>query len=428
MRQSILVAVGLLLAISAGCGDKTTPAASAPAPRAAVKLTLLIVDDPEIAAAAKLLRGEWAERSGGELVVEEMSLDAFERAEQLQADLVVYPSRLVGTLVARGWLRPVRESVLRADDFSYDDLFPAVRDLSMRYGDQVYSVSLGEPPLVVLWDGDVSSVPATWQRLDELMPPTDDAKSVVAELIARAAGGADPRYRAELLFDPSTFTPRLTTPPVVRALETIAARSKAADLPVTRSRIAWPTTNLLGGAGTWTAASLPRPTQVYDMLRQDWERETGGARLAVFGFAGRSASVTAASHNATSAFKLLSWLTSGEPALAVSSRSHATVWFRNSQVVRAQRWLEDRVGSEAVPVVTALLSSDDYFLLPRVPSIDRYLASLQEAVQSSMRGELSPVEALTKAAAEWEEITESLGRDAQRLAYRRHLGLVTIGN
>jgi hypothetical protein len=37
-------------------------------------------------------------------------------------------------------------------------------------------------------------------------------------------------------------------------------------------------------------------------------------------------------------------------------------------------------------------------------------------------GQQEPQAALSQAAAEWESITDSLGRDAQRQAYAKHLG------
>ena len=63
MRDAFLVAVGLGLLFFAGCEkQEPLPAESATVvtPRAAVRLTFLVVDDPELAAGAKLLRGEWA--------------------------------------------------------------------------------------------------------------------------------------------------------------------------------------------------------------------------------------------------------------------------------------------------------------------------------------------------------------------------------
>ena len=174
MRRRYLVAIGVGLAISWGCArNDPSPAVKpgvTPTPRAAVQLTLLVVDDPELAAGARLLRGEWAERSGGELVVQEMTLDEMLAAKQVTADAIVYPSRHVGTLVARDWLRPVRDSVLKSDDFALGDLLPLVRNESMRYAGRFFGVSLGEPPLVM-----------AWQMLPIQNPPTPHAVALLPD-------------------------------------------------------------------------------------------------------------------------------------------------------------------------------------------------------------------------------------------------------
>ncbi len=430
MGRLVLVALGLGLAISWGCERKAPPRDTGPriaaTPRAAVRLTLLVVDDPELAAGAKLLRGEWAERSGGELVVEEIALDEMLDAKQLTADVLVYPSRQVGTLVTRDWLRPVRDSVLRDDGFAFDDLLPLVRNQVMRYGGQVYGVTLGDPPLVLAWQAKETPMPDTWKEFDRATPLQANEGQPATVLIVRAASCVEPRYRAELLFDPETLAPRLTALPMVRALEEIVARSGHADDADAKARITWPTANNLNGDKPWQFAALPRASSVFDSSRQQWQTQENEELLAVLGFAGRSASVTTSSRNATSAFKLLAWLASGETAIELSSRSQATVWFRHSQASRADRWLPDRGGEETAELLTRLLSSDNYFLLPRLPEIDRYLAALDEAVGQAIRGELPPAEALESAGDQWEKLTESLGRNQQLLAYRRHLGLVTF--
>ncbi|MCH7750553.1 MAG: hypothetical protein IH898_00135 [Planctomycetes bacterium] len=428
------------LAISWGCAQNNPSPAVEPGvtatPRAAVQLTLLVVDDPELAAGASLLRGEWAERSGGELVVQEMTLDEMLAAKQFSADAIVYPSRHVGTLVARDWLRPVRDSVLKSDDFALGDLLPLVRNESMRYAGRIFGVSLGEPPLMMAWQMSpiqnsptpdaVALLPDTWEKLDRLLPLETIEDDLAAELIVRAASYVDRQHRAELLFDPQSMAPRLTSPPVVRALESMVARSNRTDRTAARTRFTWPTAGALEGESPWHFAALPRAASVFDSIRDRWEPQTGGRPLTVLGFGGRLVSVTRASRNATSAFKLLAWLTTGNTATQLSSRSQATVWFRNSQKVQAHRWLADRGGEQVARLVTRLLSSDSFYLLPRIPGIDRYLQSLNEAVVRAVRGELPPDEALESVAAQWNALTKSLGPREQRLAYRRHLGLAEV--
>lgn len=435
MRQLFLVAIGISLAFSCGCRrSDSSPAqrsGTPPSPRAAVQLTLLIVDDPELATAASALRGEWAERSGGELVVQQMTLAEMLAVEQILTDVIVYPSRFVGTLVARDWLRPVRDSVLENDDFVLEDLFPLVRNESMRYAGQIFGVSLGESPLMLArqasTEEDFGAIADTWEKLDQFALKRNQG-DVAAELIARAASYVDRQDRAELLFDPQSMSARLTSPPVVHALESMVSQVSDSEREALPIRITWPTSEEFGGDPPWQFATLPSAASTYNAVRQRWEPLALERSLTVLGFAGRTVSVTRSSRNATSAFKLLAWLTTGNAAVQLSSRGNDTVWFRNSQKSRSSKWLADRGTEQSAPLVTKLLLADRFFLLPRIPGIDQYLETLSEAAGSALSGDSTPAKALESAAARWDELTEELGQSEQRLAYRRHLGLVELAD
>jgi hypothetical protein len=69
------------------------------------------------------------------------------------------------------------------------------------------------------------------------------------------------------------------------------------------------------------------------------------------------------------------------------------------------------------------LSSADSFGAPRIDGRDRYLSALDQAVRDAVAGKASSKEALDGAAAEWRKITDELGLERQRAAYRRSLGL-----
>jgi multiple sugar transport system substrate-binding protein len=69
------------------------------------------------------------------------------------------------------------------------------------------------------------------------------------------------------------------------------------------------------------------------------------------------------------------------------------------------------------------LGEEQCLTVPRIPAIDEYLAALDDAVQRVVFGDGEPEAALEQAAADWEKITDAHGRDAQREAYLKHLGL-----
>src|SRR4051794_32593143 len=62
-----------LLLIGWRCGEQAKPQAAGEGPRASVALRVLVVNEPELAEAVNRLRGEWAERSGGELKASSMT-------------------------------------------------------------------------------------------------------------------------------------------------------------------------------------------------------------------------------------------------------------------------------------------------------------------------------------------------------------------
>ena len=373
MRNAFLVLPCCLYLLVVGCQEEQAnpDQESAAPPRAVVKLTVQVVDDSNLATGLNLLRGEWAERTGGQLVVEEATIGELLAAEKRSADLVVYPSRYVGTLAARDDLRPVRTSVLQSKAFAQSDLLPLIRNRVMPYGGKVVALSLGEPPLFSL------------QQLEH---------PAAGELLTRTIGYVNLTSRRAILFDPETMQPRISSPPFVRALEQMIKGQASTD-------------------------------EVYNDSLGIWEPKEVPTTPVMLGFSGRVMSVTRATRNAASAFNLLEWLASGQVATQLSQRSKATVWFRASQISEATEWTAGQgISHGAAQAITRQLSAENCFLLPRVPGIDNYLQALSAEVERALGGELTAEEALESAAQQWETITTQQNRDHQAAAYRKHLG------
>jgi len=430
-----------VVTLALGCQKPTPQGTTSVAPRqAASKLSILVVNDPPLAAGIKLLRGEWAERSGGQLEIAEGTVQQLLDASELTADLILYPSRYVGTLVGHEWLRPVRKSVLESDEVALDDMFPLIRNTILPYGDQVFALSLGEPPLMLA--GNVAQEAAsqengsTWEKVDFRL--TDRYSTLkyprAVELLVRGTAYAQHRNRIAGWFDVETMQPTIASPPFVRAFERMIQNEKLTA--ESQASISWPAalrehSSVLSAEEPIAFALLPNAEQVYNPLRNIWDKNEEGKPIAFLGFAGRSVSVAKSTRNSASAFKLLRWLVSEKIATQLSPRSEATVWFRKSQAVKAKRWLAKRwlaksgADDATVVAITKLLASSSYFLLPRIPGIDEYLKALEEALpppKKTSKG-LSPEEALREAVEEWNKLTDRYGRDRQRVAYRKHLGL-----
>ena len=422
MRLLFLV---LICVISCGCGGSQQVPEEQPhgaAQRAAVKLTVLVVDDAELAQGIRLLAGEWNERSGGELAVVEGTLSEFLSAERLPADVVVYPSRQLGELAMRGTLRPMRPSVLDDEALAWGDFLTAIRDQSVRFGGEVYALPLGEMPLAWGWFGEApAKLPTTWEQFlvaeVGVGQPSESPLPLTREFLARAVALTAPADRGILFFDPQTMQARLTSPQLVRAVEWLATSARDSSASPTASVV------LPRGSGARQLSSLVSADEVYIASMDRWEKSTANPPT-ILGFAGRLVSVTSSSRNAASAFKLIPWLTSGTVGTNLSRRSQATLWCRASQVPNARQWFATDSDDDRVRWLTEGLSRVDVYLVPRIREIDSYLLELEASLEKVVRGDLQAEQALAATEESWNTLTESLGHEEQRAAFNRHLGLM----
>lgn len=459
----------MLIAVAIGCRQPATtpPTMDTDAQSRPVVLSIEVAGDEEIAEGLRLLSGEWKARSGGEMRVASTSLETFLAADRLMADLVVFPSRLLGALVERGDLRPMRSSVLESEQLAIHDVYPAIRNGEMRYAGQAFALPLGSPPLLTCMDSRLAGAASdelpttrTWQSLGALRSGAPYAAGVATPrrgragaiaLIARALSYTEPPRRAEALFNADTFAPGITQPPFVRALREIAEESPATAAEPTgdftaaanlvrtgkaAAALAWPSL-MKGSDGAAQPASLawaqlPAAGETYSRNQTRWEVASSPRNLVLLGVEGRLIGVTTETRNAVSAFTLAQWLATGDIAVQLSSRSRGTLWFRKSQAGAVAKWMSangapssDELTSAAAAANEAL-NSDSVVLIPRLLGIDEYLDKLGSAVASAAPSEEAATAELAAAAQAWEAITDRLGRDRQARAYRRHLNLIEL--
>lgn len=427
-------------------GDSNVGASKAATitPAAAVDLTVQVAGDVDLAEGVRLLRGEWKARTGGELKVDSVSLEELLSDESPVGDVVIFPSRLLGTLVQRGDLRPLRPATLNNPALGLNDIYPAIRTGEMRYGGQTMAFPLGSPPLFrfqqLAGSRGAESPPA--------IVPTD-GRAAAFVLMLRALGYTESYRRNEALFDATDMAPRIAEPQFVRALrELTAAGEPRRDMPPVgiaegmqlvcsgeaSSTLGWP--GAIDEKFAAAAGAAPRDVEftalepqhdVYSQSRGAWEHQTNPASVVLLGVEGRLAGVSKSTRNAVAAFQLAQWLTSGDVAASLSSRSTGTLWYRASQAGSSSRWLKGltiaKGGESVTKVVAAALTTDAPVLIPRIPAIDEYLDALAEAVRLTPADEAAAKEALAAAAGKWDAITDRLGREKQAEAYRRHLGL-----
>jgi multiple sugar transport system substrate-binding protein len=454
-------------------------------PKANVALRVLVVNDLPLSEAIGRLKGEWAERFDGSLTVDVKAWADLADAKSLDADLIVFPTRYLGELCTRGWLRPVRAGVLEGKSLDVDDIFPLARRELVTWGGYVMALPLGVDVPVMSYRTDFytgsTKLPDTWSSY--LKPLVEDrgkwerATEPYARvpltwepwrswggvmLLARAAAyGIRPDDRS-LLFDATTMKPRITEPPFVRALDELQqlatdeallqrepsteVERKAIDPRMAscatakgephRLAIGLPPAGhrqfteehvqpIFPGSDRIGWTQLPGADEVYHASSKDWEKQAKPHRVPVLGVGDRLVAVTASSKNAASAFKLLGWLASAEISTQLAAVGDRTMPVRGS-LASSAAWYDPTVNAseraDLAKVLQASLSHEEYFIVPRIPGVDEYMLALDEAVEDVIFEKAEPAAALEKAAKHWELVTERLGRDAQRNAYLKHLG------
>jgi multiple sugar transport system substrate-binding protein len=481
-----LVAVSGLLFVLAGCTGRQSRQEDSSQPLAGVRLRLAVVGDPAMAAAVRELQGEWNAQTGAEVEVveaEEKAVEDAASADGLPGDAIVCPSHMLGPWAEKKLLAPVPEKLLRGNA-DWTDIFDQVRHREANWGSETLAIPFGSPLLVVYYRADLlkdlrRQPPQTWAEYQELAEklqqalrrkngglkdgargktPLPAALGTIEPLgpgwaglmlLARAAPYAQHRDNYSTLFDINTMEPLIAGPPFVRALTELVAAAKTGpneqlqfDPGATRTAfwqgqcgmaISWPTAageTPASAAGVAVGfAELPGSPQVYDVGSKGWNTRGGDepeSSIPLWGAAGRIGVVPAGAERQEAAFRLLVWLSCQQSA-RVCAASPATTIFRQSQTSSPKRWVEPCVPATAADayadLVKQMMRRQQGMAGPGIPGRAEYLAALDAAVQSAVRGQQSPAEALTRAAQQWKKITAGLGLERQKAAYLRSLGL-----
>ena len=521
--------LALLLAL-VGCPKPEAPTEPAARPLEGVSLRLTVVDDPGLAGAITRLRGEWNSQTGASLDVEEATEAKLLDSKALSGDAVICASHLLGVLAERGMIEPLPQPLLQ--DREWAGIFELLKLREAAWARQTYAVPFGSPVLMCYYRADLleklgRKPPTTWPEYEDI------AKLLAAEkpagdgpwcgtieplapgwaglmLLARAAPYAKHRDNYSTLFNIDTMEPLVAVPPVVQALEELAAAVKLGpadpfryDPAAARAAfwsgqcgmaLTWPTAAMErrkekgegrgesaehraepsanstqrraeNGEGSGESAArraenaepglvasatskppeqqlprtspelrvgfveLPGSRTVYNLSSQAWDRRSDEEerRVPLLSIAGRIGVMGAKSPRAEAAFQLLLWLSSSRMSPQVSPSSPATTLFRQTHLTSPGQWVEPPVSAAAAvqyaEAAQAALRHEQWLAALPLPGRAEYLAALDEAVGAVVHGEKAALNALMDADAKWRKITERLGLDRQKAAYRHSLGL-----
>ncbi len=309
--------------------------------------------------------------------------------------------------------------------------------------------------------GEGPGVRAPWSATIEPLAPGWAGLT----LLARAAPYAKHRDNFSTLFNIETMAPLIAGEPIVHALEELVATAELGpddpfqfDPAKVRAAfrrgecgmaISWPTAAVeergegRGGRGEFgglaaSAASdsarvgfveLPGSRRVFNLSKNEWDKraDDDDRHVPLLAVAGQMGVVAKGSTNRKAAFQLLLWLSDDRMSPQISALSPATTMFRQSNLDVPGQWVEETVlhaaASQYGEATLAAFSHEQWLGALRIPGRAEYLAALDEAVAAAVRGEKSAQEALQQAETKWREITNRLGLDRQKAAYRHSVGL-----
>jgi multiple sugar transport system substrate-binding protein len=477
MRSIQIVLISFLLLSLAGCprSPSSSTKSADKMPLSGVKLKLAVAGDPELAAAVTRLQGEWNAQTGAEVQVMQIAEKDLAESKSIPADAVLCDPRFIGHFAEQKKIVPVPMSIQKTSQWA--DIFDLMRQQEIEWGGKVVAIPFGSPVFVIYYRADLleklrRKPPQTWAEYQELAKLMAGLKQSTPEapwfgtaeplgpgwagvvLLARAAPYAKHRDNYSTLFNIKTMEPLLAGPPMIRALEELVAAAKFGPPDVLQydpaavraafwqgkcgMAISWPSAadrHPVEKSITTTQSQiplgfveLPGSSRVFNINNQTWETrsEDENSRVPFLSLAGRVGMVSKESAQQDAAFQLLLWLSSEQNSSQISPVSPATTLFRHSQLKQPALWVEKAVSLAAAAKYAELSAKTfhgEQWLALRIPGREEYLAALDEAVQSAVRGDVSPTDALSKAAKQWQEITEKRGVDRQRTAYLQSLGL-----
>ncbi len=457
-----------------GCGSKTDKAddsSIAGKENRQINVNVLIVDDENI---GPVIRRQWRSRTENSIELTSISWDELQRNDfgaLSGVDVVIYPSYRMGSLIQSGLIRDIDQAHLDDKQFNRREILEFDRNDLVRWGDQTFAVSLGEPMPVLLCRTDVLEkldrpVPQTWEDFSEiaqllqtqelkdlpnevLVPQTDHWPSFALSL--RVASAIRSRGKYSTYFDVETMDPKIDSEPFLRALQGwsrdlvtdsknilapehvlwhyVNGRAAMAITPLNRN---WledvKTTDFVPPT---IIAPLPGDKLLYDASRGGWTQRSTSKDISVplIGTSGLSASVTltAGTKRTRNGYLFILWLGDKQISSIVGSESPRASMSRKSHLGNPLLWLGDIFSTEnADQYANIVRQANDNrinLLAPRIMGRDRYLDELDRAVLAVLHQDANAVEAISSVKTKWNQITDELGRDKQKTAYRKSQGL-----
>lgn len=263
------------------------------------------------------------------------------------------------------------------------------------------------------------------------------------------------KYRGQLYFDPETMEPLVNQPGMLKGLELYKEMAKFGPpgmeaWGVGEIRSAFPSTANIAMTIEWGgipglgndpsfanpavigdigATTRPGATEVWDRENQKWVEVAEPNTAPVLSFGGWVGAVTQTTKNKDAAYDFLKFMNSPEISMqdVVVGDTGYNV-YRYSHIKNLQAWLDagisEQDAKEYLAAVQADLENPNVLIDLRIPGKPEYVDTVLDLqVNKAIVGVEDPQVALDAVYAEWEKITERLGRDSQKAFYRAMMGM-----
>lgn len=414
---------------------------------------------------------QWAAERDGELQIEHLSLEAFDSNSDLPSnvDLLVHPFSINVDLITKNIIRVFPRDMLVSEEMNQDGFMLHFRKALVRHDDKTWAVSLGGHQLRLLYRSDVLEAakiqpPETWEDLSraiEKLENSDAAKDLKTILIPTSDQLAGQMFMAKVasqirdqgkltsFFDRKTMKPTITAPPFESALTELKSLASESDEPLDVSEvfqkfaagesvfaIAWPVGNpdldaqkLESDSANWGISRLPGSPTFYDVKQSNWQKRNkrDDFKVDFLGTSANNISIAAGTSNAKDAANFVAWIADKKNSQKLLPNVGAP--FRATHLARIGQWYSieqaDRQFLDALAdSIEQTHESKIFLMFPQLPGKRQYLKLLDQAITDFLSNDDADAKkTLERVATQWEELTDSLGRDQQTKELRRGNGI-----
>lgn len=376
---------------------------------------------------------QWSAISEQPIEIRSITVDELLSAEKCSADLLLYPSRLIGELIRRQWiakLPAVLQELTKNDANKKDDenLFAAIPPamvMAGMYSSITYGLPIGYSMVSLLANASSQAEKMSWEllsaSLEKFQPgPLEfeeaqvDREALVDRFLTLAIAKSDVNGKYGVLFDIRTMKARLTAPEFVFAAETLLrlAGQPSALLSVIGSHSeAW---KWINGAQEASLALASASQIDVDSLGLD------NARLVVIDNAkpwnsgsGILASVAMDCRQSAQTTKFAYWLAQTKTLETIRGLVPGLL-----SAAQRGRSLADRV----VSANSLSLQQDSAISEPRGAGTQQLRSELSNHLIEMLKGKASIQDSLSAAATRWNAIIK-LSASNPKAEYERALGL-----